>query len=259
MIGGDWHINGVFEELDYPGEYFFDPVQRLLYFYYNVSVLPPGQPPLPSGSPPPASLELVAASLEVFFNMTGTSAAPVSDIVFAGLGFRDQRDAMLDDWMVPSGGDWALRRAAAIFAEGTERLTVTGCAFVRIDANAIHLDGYNRNATIELSEFAWTGMSALTLMGDCEQYDCTGAMQPLGTVMYGNIIREIGLVEKQSSALFLGKSALTRFEGNIGYNGPRAFINFNDMAGGGSAVEYNALWNTCRQSGDHVSDRNMPA
>jgi len=251
LIGGDWHVNGVFQELDYPGEYFFDPVQRLLYFYYNSSVLPPGQPPLQPGSPPPASLELIASTLEVLFNMSGTPDKPVSDVVFAGIGFRDQRDAMLEDWVAPSGGDWALRRAGAIFAEGTVRLTVTGCAFVRINANAVHLDGYNRNATVELSEFAWTGMSAVTMLGDCDQYDCTGAMQPLGTLLYGNIVRELGLVEKQSSAFFLGKSALARVEGCVFFNGPRAMINFNDNAGGGSRVEWNAIWNTCRQSGDH--------
>lgn len=38
---------------------------------------------------------------------------------------------------------------------------------------------------------------------------------------------------------------------NIFYNGPRAHININDGFGGGSLIRNNALWNSCRESGDH--------
>jgi len=251
LIGGNWHINGVFEELDFPGEYYFNYTTRQLYFFYNVSVLPPGQAPLPPLSPPPPALVLVAPQLEVFFNLSGSASAPVVDVAFAGLGFRDQREAMLEAWVIPSGGDWALRRAGAVYLDGTERVSVTGCAFVRTDGNAILLSGYNRNATISANSFEWTGMSAVALIGDCDQDDCTMGTMPMGTVMASNVVREVGVVEKQSSALFIGKSALTRVEGNIFYNGPRAFINVNDAGGGGHNFTQNAIWNSCRESGDH--------
>ena len=39
--------------------------------------------------------------------------------------------------------------------------------------------------------------------------------------------------------------------GNILFNGPRAGVNFNDGFGGGSLVDENILFNTCRESGDH--------
>ena len=128
---------------------------------------------------------------------------------------------------------------------------MSGCAFVRTDGNAVHLDKYNRNATIEDSEFAWLGMSAVTLLGDTAEDDATAGTQPWGTLLARNLVREIGIVEKQSSALFLGKSALTRAEGNVFFNGPRAMINFNDNTGGGDNVTGNAIFNTCRESGDH--------
>ena len=96
LIGGNWHVNGVFQELDAPGEYYFNTTTRELFFFYNVSVVPPGSGPLPPNAPPPPALELVAPYLEVFFNLTGeASTTPVTDIGFAGLGFRDQRPAML--------------------------------------------------------------------------------------------------------------------------------------------------------------------
>jgi len=88
-------------------------------------------------------------------------------------------------------------------------------------------------------------------MGDCSHDDCTGGAQPWGTVVAGCVVREVGIVEKQSSALFLGKAALTRAEGNVFFNGPRAMVNVNDLVGGGHNFTGNAVWNTCRESGDH--------
>lgn len=251
LIGGSWHVNGIFQELDAQGEYFFNSSTRELFFIWNTSLLPNGQAPLPPGSPPPASLVLVAPQLEVFFNITGTPQNPVQDVSFIGLGFRDQRDGMLEDWMVPSGGDWALRRAGLITFSGTERASVVNCSFVRTDGTAIHIDKYARNATIEGNEFVWLGMSAVTLQGDTVEDDATGGTQPWGTVMSGNLVHEIGIIEKQSSALFLSKSAFTRVENNVFFNGPRAMVNVNDYMGGGDNFTYNAMWNTCRESGDH--------
>jgi hypothetical protein len=188
----------------------------------------------------------------VFFNLTGASpASPLVGVSFAGLGFRDQRPAMLEPWLVPSGGDWALRRAGALHLESTVGVSITNCAFIRTDANAVMVSGYNRNATIEGSVFRWLGMSAVALMGDCAQDDCTGGEQPWGIVLSRNVFAELGIIEKQSSALFLGKAALTRFEGSLAFNGPRAMINFNDAMGGGHNVSHSAIWNTCRESGDH--------
>ena len=50
------------------------------------------------------------SQLEVFFNLTGSAAAPVQDVTIAGLAFRDQAPGQLEQWYDPSGGDWGLRR-----------------------------------------------------------------------------------------------------------------------------------------------------
>lgn len=244
LIGGNWHINGVFSELDFPGEYYFNFTTRDLFFFFNVSLT--GDAP---GSPPPPTLELIVPSLEVFFNLTGTSPlSPVHNVSFLGLGFRDQRPAMMDPWLIPSGGDWGLRRAGAVHLESTTGVTVSQCAFVRTDGNAIMVSGYNRNTTIEDSAFKWLGMTAIALLGDCDQDDCTAGFQPWGTVVSGNVFSELGIVEKQSSALFLAKAAFTRFENSLAFNGPRAMINFNDLMGGHN-ITSSSIFNTCRESG----------
>lgn len=150
------------------------------------------------------------------------------------------------------GGDWGIRRAGLLHFEGTERVNVSGSTFYRTDANSIMISGYNRNATVADCEFAYIGMSAVVTYGRCKQDDCTGGQQPWGTVLAYNKIHEIGAYQLQSSFWFISKAALTRSEGNVIFNIPRAAINFNDaMAGAGHNVTLQSIWNTCRQSGDH--------
>jgi len=240
ITSGPWFVENVFEELDEPGEYWFDAQNNKLYLFYNGT------------GTPPADFTLVVSQLEVFVNASGTPQDPVTDVSFFGLAFRDQRKSLLAPWMVPSGGDWSLRRAGGLHFEGTERVTVDGCAFMRMDANAIFAGAYNRNLTLSNSEFAWLGMSGIVLHGYSEFEDASAGEQPWGTNIFYNLFRELGLQEMQSSAWYSGKSPLTRLEGNLMFNGPRAMANFNDNnAGGGGNLTRNLVFNTCRQSGDH--------
>lgn len=47
------------------------------------------------------------------------------------------------------------------------------------------------------------------------------------------------------------KTSDTYGHANVGFNGPRAGINFNDGFGGNSTLYKNLLFNFCRESGDH--------
>ena len=80
---------------------------------------------------------------------------------------------------MPSAGDWALERFAAVYLFGTEGVTIDGCTFERLDGNGaraappiaapparpptqLHLagvmvSGFNRNVTISNSDFAYIG------------------------------------------------------------------------------------------------------
>jgi len=242
LVDGGWHVVNVAAELSTSDEYFFDPSDNTLTVFYNASDTAAGDP----FAPPPADLVLMAPQLEIFFNITGAS-----DVTLSGLGFRDQRAAMMDPWLVPSGGDWALRPAGAVHIVDAARVTVADALFVRLDANAVFIGGASRNVSVLDSEFVWLGMSAIASLGETEQDDATAATQPWGTLVSGVVARELGLVEKQSSAVFLGRTPLMRVESSLFYNGPRAMINLNDHLGGGNVFEGNLLYNTCRESGDH--------
>ena len=54
--------------------------------------------------------------------------------------------------------------------------------------------------------------------------DGTGGEQPRYTSIVGNVVREIGLNERQSSAWSEAKACLSHVKGNLIYNIPRAAI-----------------------------------
>ena len=241
-------VENIFEELDSPSEWWWDAEQSLLYMWHNASV----------GTPPPSDGTLIATQVQVLFNSTGTQENPVSNVKFLGLGFRDTALTLLEPHGLPSSGDWALQRTAAIFLEGTVNATIDGCVFERLDGLGIFLSGYARGAIIQNSEFSWMGETAIALWGytrgsPVEGFgpDTTGGDQPRGTYIGYNIFRQMGIWQKQSSAVFQAESGLSLIEHNWMYNGPRAAICFNDGSLGGSVIQYNVMANLCTESGDH--------
>jgi hypothetical protein len=157
----------------------------------------------------------------------------------------------MDPWVVPSGGDWALRPYGAVHLDGAARATLTNALFLRTDGNAVFLGGRTRNASVLDSEFAWLGMNAVASLGRADQDDASGGEQPWGTLLSGLVARELALLEKQSSAVFLGRTPLARLEHSVFFNGPRAMVNINDHTGGGNNLTTSLMFNTCRESGDH--------
>ena len=124
--------------------------------------------------------------------------------------------------------------------------------FSRIDGNALMLSGYSRDALVRDSEFALLGASAVALWGRAESgFDITGGQIPMRTVVERCFFHDLGLIQKQSSAVFQGVAAFNTFRNLIVFNVPRAAVNYNDGAGGGSELAYSLLFNTCRESGDH--------
>ena len=192
-------------------------------------------------------------------HVAANQSHPVRSLQLVGLGFRDTAPTYLEPHGVPSGGDWALERLAAVFLEGTENLNISSCTFSRIDGNALMLSKYHRNALIADNVFEWTGGSAMAAWGYTDElsqngqlgWDGTGGDFPQFTKVVNNLIRETGVWEKQSSCWFQAKTAQTELDGNVCFNLARAGFNFNDGFGGGDYVHNNLIFNSCRESADH--------
>jgi len=244
--GGQWYVSHIFDELDAPAEFFYDRTSGVLYLYHNSTASP-------------LDSEILAVTTKVLLSINASQADPVRGISVKGIGFRDTAATYLDPHGVPSGGDWALQRSAAVFLQGTENVTLDSCTFVRLDGNAVMFSGYNRGASIVRSRFNWIGDSAIAAwgitdeVGDEETHgmDGTAGDFPLDTLIAENMAHELGIFEKQSSMWFQAVTAQSHIAGNVNFNMPRAGVNFNDGFGGGDVVEDNMLANCVRESGDH--------
>ena len=121
--------------------------------------------------------------------------------------------------------------------QGTERITVDSNQFTRNDGNGVFLSMYNRNTTISNNDVSWNGdtvFAAWGITGKCVNEKCDKKLdwpvgpdgrngeQPRGTQVIGNLVREIGIWQKQSSMWFQAVTAETHVKGNVHFNGPRA-------------------------------------
>eukprot|EP00750_Incisomonas_marina_P029589 INCI7199.2.p1 GENE.INCI7199.2~~INCI7199.2.p1 ORF type:complete len:934 (-),score=146.71 INCI7199.2:719-3520(-) len=247
--GGDFFVENVFEEWDYPGEFFYNRSTGDLFLSYNGT------------GAPPADMEVVVPRLQSLINITGTQWDPVQNVSHSGIEYRAAAYTYMNPHGVPSAGDWALDRIGAVFLEGTEDVKFDNCTFERLDGNAVMVSGYNRRATVSNSDFAYIGGNAVAAWGYTNEtegeghptagVDGTDGNHPQFTTVTGCSAREVGLYEKQSSFFIQAKTALSRVQGNVFFNGPRAGINANDGFGGGDLIQRNLVFSTCRESGDH--------
>jgi hypothetical protein len=249
---GNFYIENVFEELDAPSEWFYNETTHQLFLYYNAT----------AGTPPPGdgSLVAVAGGASALITVAATQAAPLRGLALRGLGFRDTAYVYFEPHSIPSGGDWALSRTAAVLLEGTEGTAVAGCRFERLDGTALMLSGYNRGAEVVDNDFVWIGGSAMVSWGrtagdptGTDGPDGTNGDQPRYSHFARNVGHELGIWEKQSSLLMQAKTSDSLVEANVGFNGPRAGINQNDGFGGNNSFVKNLVFNMCRESGDRES------
>ena len=150
-----------------------------------------------------------------------------------------------------SGGDWSFHDGGALRLSGTEGASVLSCVFLAPGGNALMLSGHSRRTTIAGNHFAWTGASAIVSAGLGGDSATGGADYPEGTLIAGNLMREIGVYVKQSGGLYQGVSANLTLRGNVMFNAARAAVNLNDGFAGGHLLTQNLLFNAVRETNDH--------
>jgi hypothetical protein len=269
-----WYAENIKEECDVPGEYYFGKSETglpMLLFTFNGTQTPTG------------SEDFSLVTTKVIFNVSGTQAAPVKDLTIRGLTIRDAALTFLGttdaDVHIPvSDSDWTIQRSGAVLIEGTEGFTFEQNLVTRVDGNGLKVSNYNRNASIVANEFSWIGdsaMSSLGSMGDCLYANCSaklsyrgdgdfgdvnrgssgvdgrGGNQPRHTKVVGNLVREVGLWQKQSSAWVQHLTAATEITSNVFINGPHAMVSMNDGFGGADDVAGNLMANSNRQTFAH--------
>ena len=234
--GAEWFVDNIFEEMDSPGEWYYDSDHMILYFVQNGTSLPD---------------EGVGPVLDQLISVMGSKDKPVTNITITNLVFAHSATTYLSSYEVPSGGDWSVHRGGAVFVEGAEHVLVQNCLFDSPGGNGVFLSNYVRDVVIEGNEFVWVGDNAIVAVGSAELIDGTNGNQPRGTIVIGNLVHEIGIYGKQVCAYVQSVACQTQLIGNVFFNGPRAGVNFNDGFGGGNLLKNNLIFNMVRETEDH--------
>ena len=251
-------VENVLEELDAPGEWYFDRASNTIY------CMPPEGLDL-SGA------EVVTAALEELIVLEGTSADPVHDVHFEGLRFRHTARIFMKPYERLLRGDWSIARLAAVRLRGTEDCSIRDSDFSLLGGNAVFVSGYNRRTLVQGNRFTEIGESAVALVGDFsatrsqaveysrtlpqDSIDLTpgprGVDYPKNCRVHNNLMHHLGLVGKQTAGVFISMSESITVSHNTVHDVPRAAICVNDGNWGGHVIEYNDAFNTVRETGDH--------
>lgn len=254
------YVENIFEELDAPGEWFYDGTSNTLYFM------------------PPEGLDLVNATVEFplssqLIRIDGTQEQPVKNVTLRGLTFRHAARTFMQTKEPLLRSDWTIAREGAVFLEGTEDCSLVDCEFDQIGGNAIFVSKYNRRVRIVGCDIRDTGASAVAFVGDplavrsplfeygqrqtLEKIDPepgpTADSYPADCFIEDCLIRGIGLVEKQAAGVQIAMaSGITVRHCSI-YDASRAGINIGDGCWGGHLIEHCDVFETVQETGDHGS------
>lgn len=251
-------VENVFEELDTPGEWFYDKDAGKLYFY------PPEGTDL-------ASARIETAELNELIHVEGEGPdKPVTHLTFSGFSFTQTHRTLFNTpYEKLQLGDWAIARTGAVYLRNTEFITVEGSLFDQLGGNAIFMDGYNRGNTVARNEFSHSGASDVAIVGRPDAVrepstwdafrtsiaDTTPGPQsenyPREITVSDNHMHDNGQFEKQSSNLQISMSSRITVRGNTMHDGPRACVNINDGTWGGHLIEDNSIFNAVKETDDH--------
>ena len=100
-FGGDFFVDNLLEELDYPTEWYLDTTNRLLYFMPNISA------PMPKA--------IVASQRPCILSLRGDQSQPIRDVAIIGITFTQTSNTYMSDYLAPSGGDWLVKKQRHIY------------------------------------------------------------------------------------------------------------------------------------------------
>lgn len=232
------------QEFDSVNEFYWAKRSQKLYYFHNGT-----------GPPDPTS-RYEAPQQRTLFNLNASRWQPIHNVTIRGLTLTGTRYTYMDPHGVPSAGDFAIARSAAVNLEGTVGAKIEDCNLTRLDGNGILVSGFNRNATIAQNTFSWIGDNAVVVWGrtnetatnPLEGFDGTDGNHPQFTKVLNNVIREIGIYEKQSSWYFQAKAAQSSVVDNILFNAPRNGITMNDPFAGGDLIRGNLAFSAMRET-----------
>ncbi|MFT4019651.1 MAG: PDZ domain-containing protein [Agriterribacter sp.] len=253
-------VENIFEELDAPGEWWLDRNKNLLYYY------PPKAIDI-------AKATIIVARLKNSIELKGTETKPLKNIRISGIHFTHNERSFMDTKEPLLRSDWTIYRGGVILMNGTEHCKISDCVFEGIGGNAIMVSNYNKHDTITGCHIYNTGANAVCFIGDTKAVrspsfgyenfipynllDKTpGPLAnnyPQQCIVTDNLFHDLGDIEKQATGVQIQVASEITVSYNSIYQTSRAGINIGDGAFGGHIIEFNDVFNTVRETGDHGS------
>ena len=253
-------VENIFEELDTVNEWFYDKETRTLYYY------------------PPEGIDITTAKFETpqiahLFEFKGAEKNPVRNISIDGLMLTQTLRTFMQNKEPLLRSDWTIYRGAAVLYEGALNCSLKNCTLYNLGGNSVFFNKFNRNCEVSGCLISKIGASAICFVGDpnavrspsfeynefvpLEQIDRTPGPKtnnyPAACKVYNNLMFDLGRVEKQSAGVELSMCQSITVSHNTIYDVPRAGINISEGTWGGHVIEYNDVFNTVKESGDHGS------
>jgi len=253
-------VENVFEELDTINEWFFDKKAKMLYYY------------------PQKGLDVNKAKFETpqiahLFEFKGSEKNPVKNINIEGLTLTQTLRSFMENKEPLLRSDWTIYRGGAVLYDGAVNCSLKNCSLTNLGGNAVFFNNYNRNCEVSGCLISEIGASAFCFVGDpnavrspsfeywqyvpLAQIDRTPGPKtnnyPADCKVYDNLMFNLGGVEKQSAGVELSMCQNITVSHNTIYDVPRAGVNVSEGTWGGHIIEYNDMFNTVKESGDHGS------
>jgi len=252
-------VENIFEELDVPGEWFFNAKTRKLYYI-----------PEPQTDLRTAKVEVVRLNKLIEFQ--GSSLQPVRSVHLKGFVFRHTARTFMENKEPLLRSDWTVYRGGAVVYNGAEDCTISDCEFDQVGGNTIFVNNYNRRITIKGCYIHNSGANGIALVGDpatvrspiftygpqdYQRIEHTpgpkGDNYPEDCLVEDCLITLTGRDEKQTAAVHISMAHRIRINHCSIYDVPRAGININEGTFGGHIIENCDVFNTVLETGDHGS------
>ncbi len=253
------YVENIFEELDAPEEWYFNPSTHQLYYYV-------------SDVPSLARSEVEVVLLANLFTLRGSQSLPLRYVEMSGLRFQHTSRTFMENKEPLLRSDWTIYRGGALMYEATENCLISNCDFELLGGNAVFVSNYNRCLMIKGCYITESGANGIAFVGNPlavrsplfrygeQNYSAIdrtiGSINndyPIDCKVEDCLITRTGRYEKQTAPIQISMSKCITVSHCSIYNVPRAGININEGTFGGHIIEYCDVFNTVLETGDHGS------
>jgi hypothetical protein len=248
-------VEGIFEELDAPGEWFLDRKARTLYLY-------------PRRGVDVSNCQLEGPHLSSLIEVTGTKG-----LAFRGFHFQHTTRTFMENREPLLRSDWTIFRGGALYFNGASNCVIEDCVLDNLGGNAVFVDGKNRKVSIRRCRIENVGANGVAFVGSpkavrsplfeynerqsYEKMDKSPGPKtddyPADCLVEDCLIDRTGTVEKQTAGVQIAMSAGITVRHCSIYHVPRAGINIGDGCWGGHVIEGCDVFDTVLETGDHGS------